>query len=320
MEKTFINRIKYKGNLKLLSKKIASDFILGDYRSHRIILVGYEDINFLLTTSKGKFFVKVFSTQRTLSDAQRIVDIMLQTTKKGISVPKIFQSNQGYLHIIKDRGSILRMCVMDLVTGKDFFSSRQKLTKKDVQFIAHQASLINRLKIKPTKIYDSWAITNFLPEFKKKHAYLDKQDSQLIKPLVTVFKELKVSQLPHCFAHGDIIKTNVIKDKDGKLWLVDFSVANQYPRIQELAVLACDVLFDSKSQKNSDEMLKWALDEYQKTITLTSQEKKSLPAYIKLAHAMHVLCASYEKKYNKNNTRENEYFLSTGKVGLRSSH
>ena len=31
----------------------------------------------------------------------------------------------------------------------------------------------------------------------------------------------------------------------------------------------------------------------------------------------HVLCATYEKKVNNNNTKENEYFINIGKSGLR---
>ena len=81
--------------------------------------------------------------------------------------------------------------------------------------------------------------------------------------------------------------------------------------------MACDILFNRDNQKESEQNLKDALGEYQKTIKLTPRELESLPIYIKLAHAMHVLCATYEKEINNNNTAENEYFLDIGKSGLR---
>ena len=317
MEKIFKKRINYTGDLKNLSIKIAKDFKLGNYRAYKIIPIGYEDFNFFIKTTKGKFFVKIFSTQRTLNDAKRIVGIMSKMYDAQIAIPKLYKSDQGNLHLLKDKGVNLRICVMSFIDGKDFFSSGNTISNKDINFIAYQAALINKLKITPKKVYDSWAISNFLPEFKKKNRYLDKDDLSLIKPLVADFKNLKIKSLPHCFAHGDIIKTNIIKDKRGKIWLIDFSVANKYPRIQELAVLACDVLFDSSNQVKSQQKLKQALKEYQKTITLTEKEKKSLPVYIKLAHAMHVLCATYEKKVNNNNSKENKYFLNIGRIGLR---
>jgi Ser/Thr protein kinase RdoA (MazF antagonist) len=128
---------------------------------------------------------------------------------------------------------------------------------------------------------------------------------------------MKIETLPHCFVHGDIIKTNLIKDSKGKLLIIDFAVSNYYPRIQELAVLACNVLFDDKDKLVSEKNLEIVLDEYQKTIKLTPEELKKLPDYIKLAHGMHVLSASYEKAFKNNCSRENDYWLEQGRAGLK---
>ncbi len=82
-------------------------------------------------------------------------------------------------------------------------------------------------------------------------------------------------------------------------------------------MLACDLLFDRNSKAKSKENLSLALKEYQKTIKLTQRELDALPTYIELAHAMHVLCATYEKKALNNTTKENEYYLNLGRCGLR---
>lgn len=317
METVFKQRIGFNGDLKEISKIICIDFNLGEFFNFEIILIGYEDFNFSLTTTKGKFFVKIYANFRTLDDCKRNTEIMVKTLEARVSIPKLYKSDQGYLHILKIGSSTLRMCVMDFIDGKDLFTSKALITKKDRFFIAHQASLINSINIKPKKVYDSWAITNFQLEFKKKGQYLDSDDLKLVEPLVEKFQNLEIETLPHCFTHGDIIRTNVIKDKDNNIWIVDFSVSNCYPRIQELAVLACDVLFNKDNKKKSEQNLKEALGEYQKMIKLTSRELASLPTYIKLAHTMHVLCATYEKKANNNNSKENEYFLDIGKSGLR---
>ena len=112
-----------------------------------------------------------------------------------------------------------------------------------------------------------------------------------------------------------MIRQDVIKDKNAKIWIIDFSVANYYPSIQEFAVLTCDILFDVNATVHKTIPL--ALKEYQKRINLTQQELSVLPAYVRIAHAMHVLCATYEKKVRKNKTPENEYFLKIGRAGLR---
>lgn len=317
MESAFKQRIGLKGDLKEVSKIVCREFSLRDFLDCKIIPVGYEDFNFSLETKKGKFFVKIYSNKRTLDDCKRNVDVIVKSLGAGVSVPKLYKSRQGFLHILEIDQSTLRICVMDFIDGKDFFSSKTEITRKDIFSLAHQASLINSIEFKPPKIYDSWAITNFSQEFKKKSKYLEKEDSDIIHPLVENFKNFKIKTLPHSFVHGDIIRTNVIKDKNSGIWIVDFSVSNYYPRIQELAVLACDILFNKDNKEESEQNLKAALEEYQKTIKLTPMEVKSLPVCINLAHAMHVLCATYEKKVSHNNSKENEYFLSIGKAGLR---
>lgn len=317
MEDVFKQRIGYNGDLKEISKLICRDFNLGDFLNSEIVLIGYEDFNFSLETTTGKFFVKIFSTQRTLEDCKRNVDVVVKSLEAGVSVPKLYKSKQGFLHLLKIDQSTFRICVMDYIDGKDFFTSKATITKEDMISLAHQASLINSINIKPQKIYDSWAITNFPLEFEKKSQYLEKKDLEKIKPLLEKFKKLNIETLPHCFVHGDIIKTNVIKDKNNKIWIIDFSVSNYYPRIQELSVLACDILFNINKKEESEQNLKDALEEYQKTIKLTSRELESLPTYIKFAHAMHILLTTYEKKVNNNNSEENLFFLELGRSGLK---
>lgn len=317
MEEIFKKRIGLNGDLKEISKIICEEFNIGEFLNCEIILIGYEDFNFFLTTTGGKFFVKIYANFRTLDDCKRNTEIMVKALESGVSIPKLYRSNQGYLHVLKIGPSKLRICVMDFIDGKDFFTSQLPITKKDKILIAHQASLINSISIKPKKVYDEWAITNFESEFNKKGQYLGSDDFKLVEPLLEKFKNLEIKTLPHCFIHGDIIRTNVIKDKNDKIWIVDFSVSNYYPRIQELAVLSCDILFNKDNKKESEQNLKDALEEYKKVIKLTPEEIAYLPTYVKLAHAMHVLCATYEKKVNNNHSKENEYFLNIGKSGLR---
>ena len=200
-----------------------------------------------------------------------ILDILRDVITARVKTPKLFKSEQGYISKLKINDCNLRLCVMEYIKGKDIFSLRKTLNENEIKFIAKQAALINSIDIKPQAIYDSWAIVNFQEEFRKTKKYLSVRDLKLIEPLVQEFNNLRIKELPHCFVHGDIIATNVMKDKD-KLWIIDFVVANYYPRIQELAVLACNLFFDAKSKTKSENNLNIALEEYQKKIKLTDKE------------------------------------------------
>jgi len=140
-----------------------------------------------------------------------------------------------------------------------------KDTCKEKIFIIKQAALINQIDLHPSLVYDHWAITSLLDEYKIKGKYLTKQDEEFIKPLIRSFQSIDIDKLPHCFVHGDITKTNTMRSKKGDIYILDFAVANYYPRIQELAVILCDLFFDRKHVDLFPENYKLAINEYQKS-------------------------------------------------------
>lgn len=319
MEKDFRKRIDYYGDLKEISLKICSKYNLEKFISNNIILVGYEDFNFVLETTTGKFFVKVFAKSRTLKNCKRCIEILEKVINLGVSTPKLLKSKESSLFKTRVDNVQLRLCVMDFIEGETIYDSDVRLNDEEIKFVSKQLALINSVSLNPKKIYDSWSVENFIKEYKKKSKYLSENDLKLIKPLIKKFKDLKIKSLPHCFAHGDVISTNVLRDKNGKLWIIDFSVANYCPRIQEISVFACNLIFYGENLQKNQEKLDIAINEYEKIQKLTSIEKEELPTYISICHAMHILCANYEKVVNKNNSKENEYWLNEGRIGLKST-
>lgn len=311
----FQKRINYQGDLKPFLQKACDDFNIGKYQSHEIVPIGYEDFNLFVTTNKGTFFVKVFGAFRDKKECQRYADIIKKSLDAGVSHPKLYKSNQGFLYQIALEG-MDRLVVMEYIDGKLFYELRIIPKEEEIKFIIKQAALINGIDIKPSLVYDHWAITNLSKEYDEKKRYLSKTDNELIKPLAKMFNSLSIQELPHCFVHGDITKTNTMKSTDGDIYILDFAVANWYPRIQELAVLLCDLFFDPSRTENFPKIYDLVISEYQKYITLTPEEIKLLPNYVKLAHVMHLLLANYEKEANGNASVENEYFLNMGRKGL----
>ena len=316
-EKEFQKRIGYDGDIKPVLEDASSSYDLGEYIAHEIFTFGYEDFNARLTTSKGDFFVKIFSNRRSLDDCKRYVSILEQVLKAGVRHPNLFKVKNGHLYLTKITGVDLRLCVMEYIDSGNLFETKGKLNKAEMRDIIQQATRINAIKTKYSFIYDSWAITNFLKEFKEVQKFLDKEDLELITPLLKEFENIPIKNLPHCFVHGDIIKTNVIKSKRGELFIVDFSVANYYPRIIELAILLCNLFFDEDNLESFPEYYKLSLSEYQKSLKLTLEEIERLPLFLKIAHAMHIIPATKEKVLNNNTSEENMYWLNLGKIGLR---
>lgn len=263
----FQKRIGYEGELEKVVSKVAEDFDLGKYSMYRVIEAGYEDLNVVITTDKGKYFVKMLATFRDNEGCKRYVDIMLTALEAGVSHPRLLQSPQGYLYKNVFDGRQIRLVVMEHINGKSLYDSKEEVSLEDARFLIQQAA--------------------------------------------------DIKSLPTAFVHGDIIRTNVMRDENGKFYILDFSVANIYPRIQELAVLLCNILYDDKNPGAFMDYYELALDEYKKKNELTKPEIETLPLYLKAAHAMHIIGAGREKYKKDNKSEENEYWLSKGRNGLR---
>lgn len=316
MLKNYYERIDYHGELNKISELICKDYNIGNFISNDILTTGYEDFNYILETSTGKFVVKILAKERTDSFAKRYVETIQKAIEIGVNHPKLFESNQGLLYFLNIDFVKLRVMVIEYIDGRDFYNLNYVPDRLELRIIAKQMSLIHQIDIKPDFIYDTWATINFGKEFEKKSSSLSEEDNKLLEPLYKDFMKLNIAELPHCYVHGDIISTNVLKDKNEKLWIIDFAVSNYYPRIVDIAVTTCNLCFDEKDKHNSDIRANVLLDEYQKNIILTEKEKEALPLFIKIAHSMHVLIASYYKAENMYDSDENEYWVLQGRKGL----
>lgn len=309
-------RINYQDSLKTLLSKLCAGFAVGSYQSHTLLPVGYEDCNLAMVTSKGKYFVKIFNKSRSQSECKRYIDVILHVLRLGVAHPKLYESSQGYLYESRFGEAIDRACVMEYIDGKMLYEMQRVPTVPEIRFILKQVALIHAVPFKPPFIYDNWAIPSFLEQYEIKKIHLNKEDKNVIDPLTAIFKKLSLKNLPHSFIHGDLTSINVMRANNGKLFLLDFAVANYYPRIIELAVLLSDLFFDYRNQKNLLSAMGFVVSEYQKYNTLTPEEIKILPALLRIGFAMFVICASYEKAQG-NMSDVNEHFLTVGRGGLR---
>lgn len=161
----FQKRIGYQGDLKLFFEKVMNDYSLGEFQSYSPILQGYEDFNVVVQTDGGKFLMKVMGAFRSDEEVKQYVEIMQLAVASGISHPKVHPSSQGFLYKTTLGGVKIRLAVMDYIDGQDFYRLGVKPTDKEMTFLVKEAARINKLNFRPSYVYDSWAIPNFLKEF-----------------------------------------------------------------------------------------------------------------------------------------------------------
>ena len=171
---------------------------------------------------------------------------------------------------------------------------------------------------KPNYIYDSWAIINFKREYAKKREYLSDNYKLAFDELLNEFNSIDFDRLPKAFIHGDISSTNVMRDENGKLWIIDFAVSNYLPRIMELAVTACALCLDKGSKDKTCENIALLLNEYSKYKKLSDYEKSAFVVFYKIANAMYIIQTQYSIA-TYGDSDENQFLFNKGVLGYSLS-
>ena len=97
----YFDRIDLNTDLSNISKIICEKYNLGNYLSDKIVEIGYEDFNYILTTSKNKYFVKILYNGRDENEANDYLERLSSVCATDISFPKLLSANGEYLFKIK---------------------------------------------------------------------------------------------------------------------------------------------------------------------------------------------------------------------------
>lgn len=315
--KKFEERINLNTSLDVLSKEICKSYGFGDFSSSKLIKIGYEDYNFILTTiDNEKYLVKIFSTLRSDEDAINLANRACVGYENGVSCPKIYKINGNTLLKLTIDDVIYRIMVMEYIDGKDFYSLGHLPNKKELALIGQELAKLNSIEYKPPFIYDRWAIVNFEKEYKELRDIVEDEYKPIIDEAYRHFSSCDLTKLQYGFVHGDIIETNVMKSKDN-IYFIDFSVSNYLPRIVDLAVTICDLCLDIDNVELSKERTRIFLNSYESISPLTTYEKECLYYFIEAHQSITILETTREQLWENNDSEENKIFLYKGKKGLK---
>lgn len=318
MEQEFYDRINLNTELSIISQIVCKEYELGEYVSETLITVGYEDFNYILESSKGKFCVKIFNKERTDEDCKNYVDRIELASTLDINTPKLYKVNNKSESVIEWSNVKYRLCVFEYVEGQNFFDLGIIPSEDEIKEIMRQMSIIHKAELKSDFIYDKWAIINFEQEFKDKEQYLNETDRNKLKELLDKFLNIDMNRLPKAFVHGDIISTNVMKDINNKLWIIDFAVSNYLPRIIDIAVSACNLCLDVEDKEKTIQKLKMIISEYQKYNKLTDYELEQIPLFFDVGNAMGILQISYLSSLGEI-SEEDKFWYNVSEKGLEFS-
>ena len=316
-KQTPLDRLNYAGELGVVINRLAGAYEIGSPTSFSVIGIGYEDCNVVIETPSGKYVAKIFSKDRNPEAITRYSTIMEKAVEAGVNHPPLIKTADSGVVYSDSEANGISMVLMKFVDGQTFLELDRVPDEEEQKAVAEQAVKVNSIDYYPPYLFDSWAIPNIKAMFERTKKFIQPEDVKLIEQAMTQYLEIPVNDLPHCFVHGDFTKANVMKSNDGKIYILDFSVANWYPRIQELAVIAANLLHDENGSQSLRDRTERVLEMYDKLNPLTEEEKRHLYAYALAGVTMEFMGGHQEKFIKGNATEETEYWLNLGRSGLR---
>ncbi len=317
---TFDDRIDYNGDLQKVVDRICDVYDIALSRKYSVIKVGFEDFNLKIETLDGNYLAKIFSKKRDHADILRYSTTLSEVAGSKVNHPKIYKTKDSQL-LYTDHVSGLKLVLMEFVEGKSFYDLKRLPSNDELEQICREAVKIHAINYSPDFVFDSWAIPNMKWMYDKVKNDLSSEGIQLVDRAFAYYESIPFDDLPKCFVHGDLTKANTLLGNDGKLYVIDFAVSNTYPRIQELAVMAANLLFDenngaSLSLKDRCGRVK---DIYEKCGgVLSDLEKLHLFNYALPAAAMEYM-GSVNERIVGDNSDEIAYWEKLGLDGLREA-
>jgi Ser/Thr protein kinase RdoA (MazF antagonist) len=300
--------------LSVLLAHVADNYALGDVRCWSVLTTGYEDCNIDLTTSDLRVVVKVFARDRAPGIAVRTAELITAAQAAGVRHPRLHRDRAGDVVHTHAGHQVL---VMDFVPGRTLYDLPRGPDAGELAAIVEQAVRIHTVDAHPPFVFDPWAITNLVPLAGQLQHVLDVEQRGNIAAVLEQTAAVDRALLPVTLIHADLTKGNVLLSEDGMVTVLDFAVANRFPRVQELAVIAANLTHGGPDPLPVRTETIGELYSAAAPVPLAAAERAALRVFARAAAAMELLGAMAEWYLHGNRTAETEYLIELGLAGLR---
>ena len=300
-------------SLPALVAHAAADYRLGRAGYWSVLATGYEDCNIDLQAERGRVVIKVFAVGRPPGIAQRTADVIAAVQRAGVRHPRLHADAAGQPVHGYDGHQLL---VMDFAPGQTFYDLGRPPDQAELARVVGQAARIHACDLRPEPVFDSWAIDNLVPLAGQVGDLLDTEQRRLVDDAVASMAQVDFWSLPVTLIHADLTGGNVLLGPDGAITVLDFALANRWPRLQELAVIAASLMHGAPGTLPERLAAVARLYSAAEAGPLTPAEEAALPAFGRAAAAMELLGGLNQWRQG-NRGPETDLLVEIGTTGLR---
>ena len=207
-----------------------------------MLATGYEDCNIDLRARRARVVVKVFDPAGR-PGSPTAPPASSRRPPPRASATRGCTPTRPAAHVHAYDGH--RLLVMDFAPGQTFYDLGRPPDEAELAAVVGQAALIHGTDARPEPVFDPWAIANLVPLAWQVGDLLDAEQRRLVDGAIAELARVDFASLPATLIHADLTAGNVLLGPDGEVTVLDFALANRWPRLQELAVIAASLMHGS---------------------------------------------------------------------------
>jgi Ser/Thr protein kinase RdoA (MazF antagonist) len=299
--------------LPALVEHVAGQYRLGDVAGWAVLEAGYEDCNIDVRAAARRVVVKVFAAGREAGVPARTAGIITRARAGGVRHPALHpDAGGGCVHAYDGH----QLIVMDFAAGRSFYDLGRPPGDAELGKVLEQAALIHGVDADPAPVFDEWAVSNLVPLREQLGALLDDEQRRLVDGAIAALDGTGWRELPQALIHADLTAGNVLAGPDGEVTVLDFALANRWPRLQELAVIAASLMHGGPASLR--ERMEHVAARYSaiSASPLSAAELGALDAFGQAAAAMELL-GGLNQWQQGNRSPETRSLIVIGTAGLR---
>jgi Ser/Thr protein kinase RdoA (MazF antagonist) len=292
---------------------VTAHYGLGEVAGWSVLETGYEDCNIDVRAQRARVVVKVFSAGRPASVPARTAGIITRVRAAGVRHPALYADGDGgYVHAYDGH----HLIVMDFAPGRSFLEMGRPPSMTELGKVLEQASVIHGIDARPEPVFDPWAIANMIPLAALVGHLLDPEQRRLVDACLAELAGLCWRELPEALIHADLTAGNLLAGPGGELTVLDFALANRWPRLQELAVIAASLMHGSPGSLPRRMEAVARMYSAVAPAPLTWRESAALDTFGRAAAAMELL-GGLDQWQQGNRGPETDSLIVLGTAGLR---